>query len=254
MATIFCFSTTGNSLYVAKKMGERIGADVVSMSKPVPNCSDDVIGFVFPVYFWGLPKTVARFVKNLQIQNKSAYIFAITTYGGKTVGVTGALNQLLLPGGVFLQYSGKIKCVENYTPMYKINDTPEVHQKTDLEIVAAGEKIAAKQTNRPERYTFLNRFAQSTFPAKRGDCDQNFLVQSSCTGCGACEAICPASNIVLQKGQPAFQHRCEHCLACMHICPADAIRWTPKQKGSGRYRNPHVGRKELMEFCGAAKE
>lgn|GEM_PF-5474137 len=51
MSTIFCFSSTGNSLYVAKSIAEKINADVLSMSKPVTSCSDDVIGFVFPIYF-----------------------------------------------------------------------------------------------------------------------------------------------------------------------------------------------------------
>ena len=55
MATIYCFSSIGNSLYAAKKISERIGAGLVSMTKSFGRCNDDTIGFVFPVYFWGLP-------------------------------------------------------------------------------------------------------------------------------------------------------------------------------------------------------
>jgi len=254
MSTIFCFSSTGNSLYVAKSIAEKINANVLSMSKPVTSCSDDVIGFVFPVYFWGLPKIVARFVSNLQIQNKDAYVFAVTTYGGAAFGVTGALNKLLMPKGVSLHYRNKIKCVENYTPMYKINDTREVHQKTESALKIAVDDIAGKKSNKPESYTFINTISYSMFPAQKDDCDKNFIIQSSCTHCECCVAICPVNNITMQNGHPAFQHHCEHCLACVHVCPAGAVQWKSKPKDKGRYRNPNVRQAELTEFCGVTTQ
>jgi len=254
MSTIFCFSSTGNSLYVAKSIAEKINANVLSMSKPVTSCSDDVIGFVFPVYFWGLPKIVARFVSNLQIQNKDAYVFAVTTYGGAAFGVTGALNKLLMPKGVSLHYRNKIKCVENYTPMYKINDTREVHQKTESALKIAVDDIAVKKSNKPESYTFINTISYSMFPAQKDDCDKNFIIQSSCTHCECCVAICPVNNITMQNGHPAFQHHCEHCLACVHVCPAGAVQWKSKPKDKGRYRNPNVRQAELTEFCGVTTQ
>jgi len=254
MATIFCFSSTGNSLYAAKCIAEKANATVLSMSKPVTSCSDDVIGFVFPVYFWGLPKLVTKFISNLDIQSKDAYIFAVTTYGGAAFGVTGLLNQLLIPKGVSLQYSSKIKCVENYTPMYKINDTKAVHEKTESAIKNTVDDILVKKRKKPEFNTFINTISYSAFPAQKEDCDKNFIIQPNCSNCGCCAAICPVSNITMQDGHPAFQHHCEHCLACVHVCPAGAIQWKSKPKDKGRYRNPNVGQKELTEFCGAAMQ
>lgn len=81
VAVIYCFSGTGNSLYAANKISAEINAEVVNM-KSVGECDADVIGIVFPVYFWGLPKTVERFLGDIRITNKNAYIFAVITYGG----------------------------------------------------------------------------------------------------------------------------------------------------------------------------
>jgi len=129
MTTIFCFTSTGNSLVVAKQLAERTGGEVVSMTKEVAACNDKKIGFVFPAYFWGIPKIVERFVRKLEITNPDVYVFAVVTYGGRVHGVTGIFKRWLSKKGIVLNYSVKIKSVENYIPMYKVNNNDEIHVK-----------------------------------------------------------------------------------------------------------------------------
>jgi flavodoxin len=71
--TIFCFTSTGNSLAVAK----RIGGNLVSIPQIIdrlqPEDSDDLIGVVFPIYGFGLPKMVARFLRSTKLSGQKHY-------------------------------------------------------------------------------------------------------------------------------------------------------------------------------------
>lgn len=51
-----------------------------------------------------------------------------------------------------------------------------------------------------------------------------FVIEEGCTGCGACQNVCPQKCI--SKGSP-FEIAPEHCLqcgACEEICPAGAVK------------------------------
>lgn len=254
MATVFCFTSTGNSLYVSKKIAEDIGANVVSMTKSVTTCEDDVIGFVFPVYFWGLPKIVERFISNIKITNESAYIFAVVTYGNVISGVTGAVKNILKQKGLTLSYGGAIKSVENYIPGYKVNDSEELQKSADQNLKIISGEIAARRHNKIGSFTVLNKFIYSLFPGKHSGCDKFFTVSEKCTGCGICQNICPADNITLESGKPDFHHNCEHCLACIHACPANSIEWKKSTINKQRYRNPHISLNEMQSFNSTGDE
>ncbi|MFX0072117.1 MAG: EFR1 family ferrodoxin, partial [Candidatus Hermodarchaeota archaeon] len=71
---IYYFSGTGNSLYVAKKMAEKLGdCELIPISKIWQQ--DDLasnterIGFIFPLYFWGLPAIIYDFVNKLNVSS-----------------------------------------------------------------------------------------------------------------------------------------------------------------------------------------
>lgn len=87
--TIFYFSGTGNSLAVSKAIAEKLGnTDVIPMVQS--NALEKVnnserIGLIFPVYVFGLPLVVNRFVKSLRIP-KTTYLFAVAVHGGMPCG------------------------------------------------------------------------------------------------------------------------------------------------------------------------
>ena len=81
---IFYFSGTGNSLYVAKSISKELGnCEIISMTKPFNSIKIyDSVGFIYPTYYWGLPKRVIEFVNNLKLNNnKNTYYYSIATYG-----------------------------------------------------------------------------------------------------------------------------------------------------------------------------
>ena len=64
---IIYFSATGNCKYVAKRISDAIGQNVLSLTE-CTRCGryefeDESIIIIAPTYFWGLPSIVADFLK-----------------------------------------------------------------------------------------------------------------------------------------------------------------------------------------------
>lgn len=246
MAKIFCFSGTGNSLYAARKIAAEIDAEVCNI-RGFAQCDDDVIGFVFPTYFWGLPKSVDSFLNNIMISDKNAYIFSVTAYGGFSSGVNGAVDKLLKKQGLRLSYGAKVKMVENYLPGFKVNDSDELWKRSDSALDAIALDLKKRAVKRPGAYTIFNKIAQKAYPPNMGNCAENFTV-NGCKSCGLCERVCPNGNITLENGAPKFGKKCDLCLACLNVCPVDAIDYGKSTRGKKRYKNRRITAEELIKF------
>lgn len=235
MNKIFCFSGTGNSLYAATKIAAEINAEVCNMREP-GECGADVIGIVFPVYFWGLPKTVERFLENIRVTNKDAYIFSVLTYGGLAGGADGAVSELLKKQGVKLSYSAKVRMVRNYLPEFKVNDSKALWKRVDRRLCRIISDIKRRAVSRISPYNALNRAMHQSYPPLKTDCGKLFTV-NGCRHCGTCTYVCPNNNITPENGSPKFGSSCELCFGCVHICPANAIDYNNKTQGKKRYKN-----------------
>ncbi|MCL1806888.1 MAG: EFR1 family ferrodoxin [Oscillospiraceae bacterium] len=246
MATIYCFTSTGNSLYTANAIAQEIGGTVLPMKGGAAVCDDSVVGFVFPCFFWGLPRMVDRFISALQITDKDAYIFAVVTCGGSVPGLHGQLKRILRKKGVRLHYAERIKSVTNYLPEYTAKDSEALRQAIDAQNHAISGAVSRREKKRGRTLPLVNRLINKTCPGEGSD--RFFTVSPVCTGCATCQKVCPADNIELQNGNPRFLHKCEHCLACLHHCPAAAIDWKDKTKGKERYRNSHISLDDLIAF------
>ena len=246
MATIYCFTSTGNSLYTANRLAEKIGGKVLPMRGEPAVCEDDVIGFVFPVYFWGLPRMVERFTSRMQITNKDAYVFAVLTCGGPVFGVLGLLKKILKSKNIKLSYGEQIISMSNYIPKNEVIYSEELQQKIEAQINSIADSIKSREVKWIPTFTFLNKLFYKAFPAE--NCDRYFQIASTCKGCASCQKICPANNIIMEAGKPNFQHKCEHCLACLHNCQACAIDWKNQTQGKKRYINSKVSVGDLIAF------
>ena len=251
MATIYCFSATGNSLYAAKAISGEIGGRILPVTADPAPCGDDVIGLVFPVYYWGMPRLVCRFVENLKLTGKEPYVFAVTTFGGSAAGVLGWLTRIMKKSGISLSYANMLKSVANYIPEYSLKNTDEKRRQTDRDLAPVIEAIKAHKTNHKTGFTPGNRIAYNMYPDAASD--KHFSVTGDCNGCGVCERVCPAGNIEMKGGRPEYLHRCENCLACLHNCPVCAIDWKNKTQGKERYRNPGITLEELMALNSGGK-
>jgi len=252
-SVIYYFTGTGNNLQVAKKIAEALpDCKLVSMGKGRHDSSEvyDYIGFVYPTYAFNLPRRVTQFISEMSLEkSKNAYFFAVTGCGGASGCALSVAAKILAKKGVTLNFAEKFAMVSNYVAMYKMNErNAEIQQMSTDRIPALVQKITAK-TQQPvgkvnEPLNVATAIGQKLIYARK---DKGFNVSADCTGCGTCAALCPVANIKMKNKKPSFQHNCEQCMACVQWCPTQAINYKNKTQNRGRYQNPNISVKELIE-------
>ncbi len=258
---IYYFSATGNSLAAAKNIAKNITGEVelVSIAKLVDSgetaISADKVGFIFPVYAWGLPRIVTDFITSIS-KIESNYTFAIATNGGTPAGTLTQLKKVLkakstkLNAGFLVRYdSGRLGMeIGLITFMRKISGKkPESFEKritTITETINANKDYGIEKGNIAAT-TLGNMFTKVAVPAF-AIMDKEFNTDSNCNGCGICEKVCPRGNLKMKEGVPTWNGNCEQCLACVHWCPKESIQIGDTTAGQVRYHNFEVSLKEII--------
>jgi ferredoxin len=250
---VFYFSGTGNSLKVAKDISKQLeNCEILSMAK-VPDLKKqyDSIGFVYPTYFWGLPKKVIEFIENINLEyNKKAYFYAIATYGGSAGNAVYQLYDLLLKRhSIKLNYGHKLKMFSNYVIIYEMSEKiNEITEKSNKKLIPIVNSIKNKKNNRINKFTKIFEFINKDFIKKVSTMDRDYTVNDNCTGCTICEKVCPVKNIEIVNNKPQYKHHCENCIACIQFCPQKAINYKDATQNRRRYTNPEINYIDLFEY------
>ena len=252
---IFYFSSTGNSMMIAKKLSEKLpDSETIFISKVFNESilSDaEKIGFVFPVYAFTMPRIFSDFVKKLDI-SKAKYIFAIVTFSGNSGASLLKFNSLLKTKGKELNSAYEIKQPSNYIPFGEAIPTEEQNkqfQERDILLKKITEDINQnKDTKMPQKLFHVNwliamvcDFFVSTFKSF----DKDLWADEKCNNCKTCEKVCPRQNIETKDNKRYWKHDCEGCLACLQWCPKEAIQYKKTSINKKRYRQPDV---KLSDF------
>ena len=253
--TIFYFSGTGNSLYVAKKLASFMGeATVHSMANYQPSGQlggeGEAIGFIFPSYYGKMPRFVSKFVSEIDI-HPDAWIFCLSTMG-IALG-TGSLKdceKALNARGLTLQYGRGVTMPRNYIMKYNpltAETAMKYNKRADEKLAQVAEDIKAKKAGIHMGLISWGMYLSTDTLYKNIEAlDDKFFAESQCNSCGLCEKVCPVQNIKLVDGIPQWQHHCEHCVACIQLCPQEAIQYGTKTKTRRRYHNPEINITELL--------
>lgn len=253
--TIYYFTGTGNSLKVARDLSDALEAvKLVQISKSnIQDIDSDLsekIGFVFPVYFSGLPIMIKSFLEKLQI-NKNAYIFAVATFGAGSGISINQIDNILNKKGAKLSASFGIAMPGNYQVMYSPYSEEKQQQrfkKEKEEIFKIASIIKNNQVVNKNSNLIANTIGGFIYKSfKPNDKDKNFWTDEKCNGCGTCSKVCPANNIKIIEGKPKWQHRCELCVGCMQWCPQQSIQYKKSTVKRGRYHNPDIKVIELFQ-------
>jgi ferredoxin len=253
--TIYYFSATGNSLEITRRIAKELGDCIIkpitlqATAEPVGG-SDEAVGFIFPVFYNGLPRLVKRFVERLAI-NPETYCFAVVNSGGSRANPLGMLEDILSQKGILLSYAEEIKMPGNYIAGHEAPSPENIRKILDAaadrvdiasRAIADGKRkpvirkaeLWSKITNRIYLYRNINEW------------DEAFITTEKCTGCGLCMEVCPVCNIRIENRRPIWQHNCERCLACIHWCPCEAIEYGLKTVGRSRYHNPNIKIEDML--------
>ena len=247
--TIFYFTATGNSLSVAKAIGGNLISIPQLIDQSDPFFEDDVIGLVFPIYGFGPPEMVRRFMEKVRWSAK--YAFAIGTYGNLPGAAMRTIQSIAKRRGIPFDYCASIVMLDNYLPNFDITKQIASLPKKRVgdRITALRADIAARKS-RPPHHALGWRTISATLQLIRPlafspKSAQRFLVEPSCSGCGVCAKVCPAANIHPANPIPHFGDQCQWCFACLHACPQNAL-YLKSQRSTARWRNPHTSLQELI--------
>ena len=268
---IFYFSGTGNSRWAAKLLGQCLNERIVSMNKTAETntkivlTNDEVVGFVFPVHGWRVPRIVSDFMHTLEfhegnLQNKKGhYTFCLLT-AGDTIGRTmerfaRELKEVKSETTLELNAVESVIMPESYVGLPGMDvDKPE----KELEKIKSAKKAIVRfasivkgrelsQDNFPLGWKDLERGPiPDFFSGPVGGFFTRYLItdkpfkvdRKKCIRCGICAEVCPVEDIEGGKGrEPKWKHngKCLTCFACYHHCPSHAIEYGNRTKHKGQY-------------------
>ena len=246
---ILFFSATGNSLYIAKRLGGELLSIPRLQKNGVYEIAGNAVGIVCPVYGFTMPNLVKEYLEKAEI--RAEYVFAIMTFGNEALGALTQMKKLLNKRGVHLRYANAIEMIDNYLPLFEIDAQLKKRKEQNIEekINAIAQDIQARRHLLPKQSLFprfISTLVSALWENKKAanKRDKQFLVNDSCNGCGICRAVCPAANIA-GTGKPEYRHTCEFCLACIHLCPRNAIH-VRAEKSAKRFINANIRLSEII--------
>ena len=250
---IFYFTGTGNSLWVAETVAKSFSDKAIAISDYFENDAmsppevilspEESIGFVFPVYSWGIPPIMSEFIKKLHLKSYNGQtIFGIFTCGDECGYTKEMFLKLINEKGLECNHTYSIQMPNNYIvfPGFGIDSKELETSKIENAKLALPNIIKAIHDNKPINeytkgsasymksriiYPLFCRYAMSSSP---------FHTTDKCTICGLCVKICPTKNITITE-KPGWGNHCTQCLACIHRCPERAIEYGKVTKNKGRY-------------------
>lgn len=246
---ILYFTGTGNSEYVAKRIGKETDDIVLNLFEKLRKEDFSEINsknpwvIVTPTYAWRIPNILREWLKRTNLSG-NPNIYFVMTCGGSIGNAGKYLKSLCADKG--MNYFGCFEVVmpENYIALFT---TPSKDKA--LKIIAESEKIidkAAFAINKEERFPNIsvttadklnsgvvnNIFYPLFVHAKK------FYATDACISCGKCVKVCPLNNIHIENSRLIWGKACTHCMACICRCPKEAIEYGQHSKGLVRYTCP----------------
>lgn len=267
---ILYFTGTGNSRDVACRLSKLLGDDDVTelrgdllrdrnttgkgdsgIAGHVPELKAKqpckAVVWVFPVYSWGVPPVVVKFIKTVQISGITAAGHHLVATCGDDAGLTARQWRRLIKSRGWNSVSASTVIMPNcYTLMKGFDVDPESLAIEKLEAsVPRVQHIAERIRNNATDddvttgkfawfkskiiYPWFIRFAMSPKP---------FHATDACISCGLCARGCPTCNIVMGDDKlPHWGNNCALCLRCYHSCPTGAVQYGKATQNKGRYLN-----------------
>ena len=245
---IFYFSGTGNSRYVAEKIANATQERLVNMTRSEMGKNAEYIlqdgenlGFVFPIYWWGMPALVEDFIQEMRIRvNEGSYVYGVSTYGLEPHNGLMDLEKQLFRKNIHMQAVYEVKMVDNYVVGYEIagqEKQEKICKSAEIKIEQiVSDILDQKHTKITDVLgTIVKPIVHSCY--KMTDHRKKFYATEECTGCGLCAENCPCQAIVMENDRAVWKENCSFCLKCIHSCPARALQHGKGTAKRSRYLN-----------------
>ena len=246
---ILYFTGTGNSAYVARKLGELLEDEVLNLFDKIKNhdhsaiYSQKSLVFVYPTYAWQMPRILREWVEKTEFIVENPTYF-VSTCGLSTGDTSKALKELCGKKGFMYGGNAGVVMPENYIAMFPVPNAKEIEEileKADEKVPQIADVISTGTFLKLEKVKVLDKVLTSVVNKGFYQCAvsaKKFYAKDSCISCGKCETVCPLSNVTLVDGKPKWGKNCTHCMACICKCPTEAIEYGKVSEGKLRYQCP----------------
>ncbi|MDE5811918.1 MAG: EFR1 family ferrodoxin [Muribaculaceae bacterium] len=250
---IIYFSGTGNSRYAATLLSRHFGdphlmhlnaALIAKGEVELPERVEKVV-WVCPVYAWGLPPVVSKFMSRVKF-NRSVPHYLVVTCGDDTGNIDREWRRLMNNRGIEARGCWSVVMPNVYVtfPGFDTDSSEVATGKLEavparIAEIAAGIKQQSSTTDIVRgRFAGLKSGLIRNFFRRNMMSAKPFRSTDACVGCGVCSRVCPMDNITMTDGHPQWSDDCAFCLACYHHCPTHAVAYGNSTRKKGQYICP----------------
>ena len=248
---LFYFTATGNSLYVAKKIDKNpISIPQVLRCQCNLNFTNETIGIVCPIFAGEPPKIIVDFMRKAKF--KTDYFYVIMTYGNDHTDAAEWTERIGKEYGIKIDYINTVKMVDNYLPVFDMNEQMAIDKKVDEQINIIIEELAEKKCKileSTEQGRKLHAAVAEHFKENPSLINgEQLIIKEECNGCGICSQVCPMENICIENDKAKRRNNtCYFCLSCIQNCLNKSIGLSGMDRNpNARYRNEHITLGEII--------
>ncbi len=231
MHTIVYFSPTGNTKYLANQLKNLVEAtNVLELDKIFDSelKKNDHLILMYPIHGFNPPRTVTRFVKNLDkgLYNKVSLIAVGCNESWVNKAVSTKLRRLFNKKDIEIVVDEILAMPLTFVMKFPEDVAKETisNAKQRLLEVSSLIKNETKSKRKVKLSSFvIHRIGRLESPAARMF-GLELHAKKNCTSCGICWNNCPELNIKQnKKNKPKFGFSCSMCMRCIYNCPEKAI-------------------------------
>lgn len=260
---IITFSGSGNSLLVARGLQTRLfpegdpaanlvileGETLLHPERQLLRADEkEQVIWVFPIYCWGVPPIVLRFIDKVRFKGAETAIHQMVCTCGDDMGrADDQWRQHIGRRGWTPRAVYSVIMPNTYVCMKGFDVDPAELRDSKLAAVPARLDDIVASIRRGFGGDDLTRGSMAWLKTNiEGIWFRAFKMSplpfsadpEKCTSCGLCSRNCPLENITMKDGHPQWGPLCAMCLRCYHRCPVHAISYGHTTDNKGQYRAP----------------